>query len=54
MVNGLSFNQDLFANLSANYVPDEIMSMGVHDYSDFLAKRRILMAQKIKAYYFSL
>jgi hypothetical protein len=54
MVSGLSSNQDLIANLSANCVPDEIMGMGIHDYSDFLAKRRVLMAQKIKAYYFSL
>lgn len=54
IVSGLSSNQDLLANLAANCVPDEIMSMGIDDYSDFLAKRRVLMAQKIKAYYFSL
>jgi hypothetical protein len=53
-VSGLSSNHDLMANLSANCVPDEIMSMGIEDYPDFLAKRRVLMAQKIKAYYFSL
>jgi hypothetical protein len=53
-VSGLSSNHDLIANLSANCVPDEIMSMGINEYSDFLAKRRVLMAQKIKAYYFSL
>lgn len=54
IVSGLSSNDDLIANLSANCVPDEIMNMGIEDYSDFLAKRRVLMAQKIKAYYFSL
>jgi len=53
-VSGLSSHHDLIANLSANCVPDEIMSMGINDYSDFLARRRVLMAQKIKAYYFSL
>jgi len=53
-VSGLSSHHDLIANLSANCVPDEIMSMGIDDYSDFLAIRRVLMAQKIKAYYFSL
>lgn len=54
IVSGLSSNHDLIANLSANCVPDEIMSMGIEDYPDFLAKRRVLMAQKIKTYYFSL
>jgi len=53
-VSGLSSNQDLVANLSANCVPDEIIDMSVDDYSGFLEKRRFLMAQKIKEYYFSL
>jgi hypothetical protein len=53
-VSGLSSNHDLIANLSANCIPDEIMSMDIDDYSEFLAKRRVLMAQKINAYYFSL
>jgi len=54
IVSSLSSNQDLIANLSANCVPDEIMNMGIDNYSGFLEKRRVLMAQKIKEYYFSL
>ena len=53
-VSGLSTEQDLLDNLKMNCVPTEIMDMNVNDYQDFLTLRRKLMAQKIKAYYFSL
>ena len=53
-VSGLSTKQDLLDNLKMNCVPTEIMDMNVNDYQDFLTLRRKLMAQKIKAYYFSL
>jgi hypothetical protein len=39
-------------NLAANCVPVDIMNMDIENYSEFLAKRRVLMAQKIKAYDF--
>ena len=41
-------------NLRQNCVPDGFEKMTISDYSSFLEKRRILMAQKIKEYYFSL
>jgi hypothetical protein len=54
LVSGLSTHQELLDNLKANCVPQEIMTMGIEDYNEFLGLRRKLMAQKIKEYYFSL
>ncbi|MBS1535262.1 MAG: DUF262 domain-containing protein [Bacteroidetes bacterium] len=54
LVSGLSTHQELLDNLKANCVPEEIMTMTIDDYNDFLVMRRKLMAQKIKEYYFSL
>ncbi len=44
----------LMGNLSANCIPTTIFSMDVNDYSEFLEKRRLLMAQKIRKFYESL
>ncbi|MBS4057374.1 MAG: DUF262 domain-containing protein [Bacteroidales bacterium] len=44
----------LFCNLDVNSIPPEIFEMTFIDYDAFLIKRRQLMAQKIKNYYFSL
>lgn len=41
-------------NLAINCVPFETCNMTHSDYSDFLEKRRALMAKKIKNYYYSL
>lgn len=41
-------------NLKCNCIPDEIFSMDVNDFPVFLQKRRALMANKIKEYYYSL
>ncbi len=54
LVSGLSNHDELLANLKANCVPVEIMTMSIDDYPEFLVLRRKLMAQKIKEYYFSL
>jgi hypothetical protein len=54
LISGLSCTEDLAANLAANCIPVDIINMDSKDYSEFLAKRRKLMALKIKAYYFSL
>ncbi|MFN4027240.1 MAG: DUF262 domain-containing protein [Flavobacterium sp.] len=54
LVSGLSTHQELLDNLKANCVPQEIMTMGIEDYNEFLGLRRKLMARKIKEYYFSL
>ena len=53
-VSGLRNEYELIANLEMNCVPADIMTMGIEDYSEFLNQRRMLMAQKIKAFYFSL
>lgn len=41
-------------NLRANCIPGAISSMDVKDYEEFLKQRRVLMAKKMKEYYFSL
>lgn len=41
-------------NLKVNCIPFEITKMSCADYGDFLTRRRELMAQKIKEYYYSL
>ena len=46
--------EQLKKNLAANCVPVDVCSMDYKDYPDFLEKRRQLMAQKIKEYYYSL
>lgn len=38
-------------NLEANCIPDGFSTMAIGDYADFLEKRRVLMAKKIRAYY---
>ena len=44
----------LKSNLEANCIPEGIESMTAADYPEFMRKRRALMAQKIKEYYYSL
>ncbi len=52
---GTITNEDeLKENLRVNCIPEDIVNMTADDYSDFLAQRRVLMAKKIKEYYFSL
>lgn len=46
--------EDLKKNFEENCIPLEIFDMDVENYDEFLEKRRILMAQKIKSYYHSL
>jgi hypothetical protein len=41
-------------NLAANCIPTSIEDMTYNDYQNFLTERRKLMAQKIKAYYYSI
>ena len=45
---------DLKANLGENCIPEDVFCMEVENYRDFLEKRRVLMAQKIRDYYHSL
>ena len=41
-------------NLKANCIPENIISMDVDNYEDFLLERRKLMAKKIQTYYHAL
>lgn len=52
---GTITNENVFwSNLEVNCIPADVLNMGAVDYPDFLRKRRILMAKKIKDYYYSL
>lgn len=51
---GISSDEELLGNLAMNAVPSEIMNMTSADYSDFLVRRRQLMAEKMRQYYASL
>lgn len=44
----------LDANLEQNCIPKGFEGMGFSNYGDFLEKRRVLMASKIRDYYYSL
>lgn len=41
-------------NLAANCIPNGIESMTAADYPEFMRQRRVMMAKKIKEYYYSL
>lgn len=51
---GIDSVKDLEMNLKMHCIPDAIYSMDIDNYDEFLEQRRILMAQKMKDYYFSL
>ena len=51
---GITDINDLKVNLAENCIPVDTALMDISDYKDFLAKRRILIAQSLKEYYFSL
>jgi hypothetical protein len=44
----------LLENLKVNCIPEDVFSMDIKDYDEFLIKRRELVAKKIKEYYYSL
>lgn len=50
----ISDEEDLKRNLQENSIPEEIVDMTYEDYEEFLRKRRVLMAEKIKKYYYCL
>lgn len=41
-------------NLSMNCIPESILGMTLDNYEEFLRERRLLMARKMRDYYFSL
>ncbi len=44
----------LYRNLKMNCIPKTIFSMAINEYEEFLNQRRLLLALKMKEYYFSL
>ncbi|MBK7806962.1 MAG: DUF262 domain-containing protein [Saprospiraceae bacterium] len=53
-LSGIHHDDALQDNLKANCIPVEIIEMDIDHYQDFLHKRRLLMAEKLKEYYFGL
>ena len=53
-VGTITNTNDLWANLDANCIPREVVTMTAEDYPAFLKKRRVLMAAKIRDYYYAL
>lgn len=51
---GIIDENELQKNLRDNCVPDGFEMMDISNYSHFLDARRVLMARKIKEYYFTL
>lgn len=51
---GIAILSDLKKNLEENCIPVATSSMSLADYQEFLSQRRVLIAQRLKTYYFSL
>lgn len=51
---GITYAVDLAKNMAENCIPAATPSMSLPDYKDFLSQRRILIARRLKEYYFSL
>ena len=54
IIGSISNYAQLLANLNTNCVPEDVFAMDHTRYAEFLEKRRIMMAKKIRAYYESL
>ena len=50
----INSEEDLYKNLEESAIPKDIINMSVENYEEFLQKRRILMANKIKEYFYKL
>ena len=46
--------KEFWDNLETNCIPRDVINMTYVDYMDFLKQRRVLMAEKIRKYYFAL
>lgn len=51
---GITDIQDLKNNLEENCIPFEAALMDINDYNSFLAKRRLMIAKRLRDFYFSL
>jgi hypothetical protein len=54
VLSGITTEEELQANLKANCIPFQMGEMTVDNYQEFLTQRRILMAEKMRGYYFGL
>ncbi|MGN1201178.1 MAG: DUF262 domain-containing protein [Candidatus Caccovivens sp.] len=46
--------EDLVKNLKENAIPESVMNMTYDNFEEFLSQRRVLMANKVKDYFYSL
>ena len=53
-IGGIVTMEDLKETFKENCIPNEFINFTIDNYKEFLQKRRILMSQKIKEYYFNL
>ena len=53
-VGTITDHNTLIENLTENCIPTSIENMEASDYPEFLRQRRIMMAKRIKEYYYSL
>ena len=47
----INSEDDLYKNLEESAIPKDIINMYVENYEEFLQKRRVLMANKIREYF---
>lgn len=47
----INSEKDLYKNLEESAIPKDIINMSVENYEEFLQKRRVLMANKIREYF---
>ncbi len=50
-IGSITDHDQLMANLATNCVPEDVFDMDYARYAEFLEKRRLMMAQKIRKYY---
>lgn len=53
-IGGILTEEELKESFKQTCIPEEFINYDINNYQEFLAKRRILMANKIKEFYFSL
>jgi hypothetical protein len=51
---GINSLEELKENLGMNCIPESIFTMTFENYEEFLEQRRLLMAKKIRDYYYTL
>jgi hypothetical protein len=53
-LSGIAHESELYSNLRSNCIPESIIEMDIENYQEFLHQRRMLMAEKLRVYYFGL